>query len=267
MSATSFLHLTDTHFLPHSGNDLHGIDPARNLRRVIARVREMAVTPACVIISGDLSNAGDPASYQHFKTALMELQETFGVPVLLGLGNHDRRLPFRQIVLNEPEAHDESIRYHYSQRIGDLRIVVLDSLIPGEIHGALGDEQLAWLAEELGDPAPGGELIVLNHPVLPRGLPRAQDYLLADAAEFGAVLAKHRILGVLAGHSHVVSAAPFAGTLAITAPAAGFFFDPGTPDGLRLLDGAGFNLCTVRDGTLIVNPIILPGMQEERHRL
>ncbi len=267
MSAISFIHLTDTHFLPESGDDLHGIDPARNLRRVIARVREMAVTPACVIISGDLSNAGDPASYQHFKMALTEIQEAFGVPVLLGLGNHDQRLPFRQIILGEPDAHDETARYYYSQRIGDLRIIVLDSLIPGEIHGELGAAQLAWLAEELHNPAPGGDLIVLHHPVLPRGLPRAQDYLLADAAAFGALLAKHRILGVLAGHSHVVSAAPFAGTLAITAPAAGFFFDPGTTDGLRLLDGAGFNLCTIRDGTLIVNPIILPGMQEERHRI
>jgi hypothetical protein len=106
------------------------------------------------------------------------MQEAFGMPILLGLGNHDQRLPFRQVILGE-----------------------------------------------------------------------------------------HRILGILAGHSHVVSAAPFAGTLAITAPAAGFFFDPGTTDGLRLLDGAGFNLCTVREGTLIVNPIILPGMQEERHKL
>jgi hypothetical protein len=33
MSATSFIHLTDTHFLPHPGDDLDGIDPALNLRR------------------------------------------------------------------------------------------------------------------------------------------------------------------------------------------------------------------------------------------
>lgn len=267
MAALSFIHLTDTHFYPQSGADKHGIDPAANLRRIIARIGEMAVAPACIVISGDLSNEGDPASYRHFQSALAELDAAFGVPILLALGNHDQRIPFRQIILGEADAADASARYYYSRQIGDVRFLVLDSLLPGAIAGALGAEQLAWLAEQLREPTPGGEIIVVHHPVLPRGLPRADDYLLADAAELGALLAQHRLLGLLAGHSHVVSAAPFAGTLAITAPATGFFFDPGTISGLRLIDGAGFNLCTVRDGTLIVNPIILPGMQEERHRI
>jgi Icc protein len=257
VESISFIHLTDTHFPPRPSERIEDIDPVSNLHRVLARVRELAVRPAFLLISGDLSNAGDPESYRHFKVALDELREEFGVPVLLGLGNHDRRGPFRQIILGEALADDEGARYFYSARIGDFRILMLDSLIPGAIHGALGLEQLAWLDEQLREPAPGGDLVVLHHPVLPRGIPRAADYLLEDAAALRDVLQGRPILGVLAGHSHVSSAAPFAGTLAITAPAAGFLFDPGTVDGLRILDGAGFNLCTVRDGLLIVNPIVV----------
>jgi 3',5'-cyclic AMP phosphodiesterase CpdA len=126
---------------------------------------------------------------------------------------------------------------------------MLDSLIPGAIHGALGPVQLAWLGDQLREPAPGGALVVLHHPVLPCGIPRATDSLLEDASALRDVLQGRPILGVLAGHSHVISAAPFAS----------FLFDPGTVDGLRILDGAGFNRCTVREETLIVNPIIVAG--------
>ncbi len=257
MSAVSFIQLTDLHFPPRPEDRPYGADPVGNLRRVVARVRAMAVRPCCIVISGDLTDDALPASYRHVKAALAELRAVFGVPILLGLGNHDRRVPFRQVILGEQTAADEDERYYYSTRIGDLRILMLDSLVPGALHGELGPVQRAWLAEQLRDPAPGGDLVVLHHPVLPRGLPRATDNILVDADALRAILQDRPPLGVLAGHSHVVSAASFAGTLAITAPAVGSLFDPGTVDGIRMLDGTGFNLCTVRDGTLIVNPVIV----------
>ena len=257
MSTVSFIQLTDLHFPPQPEDHPYGSDPVGNLRRVVARVRQMAVHPCCILISGDLTDDGLPVSYRHLKSALADIRELFGVPVLLGLGNHDRRIPFRQIILGETTAQDEHARYYYSTRIGDLRILMLDSLVPGALHGELGSQQLAWLADQLCDPAPDGDLVVLHHPVLPRGLPRATDNILVDADALRSVLRGHPILGVLAGHSHVVSAAPFGGTIAITAPAVGSLFDPGKVDGIRMLDGTGFNLCTIRDGTLIVNPIIV----------
>jgi 3',5'-cyclic AMP phosphodiesterase CpdA len=263
MPPVSFIQLTDLHFPPRPEDRPYGSDPVGNLRRVLARVQEMAVRPCCILISGDLTDDSLPESYRHLQSALADMRERFGVPVLLGLGNHDRRVPFRQIILGETTAQDENERYYYSTRIGDLHILMLDSLIPGALHGELGSAQLAWLAAQLRDPAPGGTLVVLHHPVLPRGLPRVADNILIDADALRAVLQSHSILGVLAGHSHVVSAAPFGGTLAITAPAVGSLFDPGKVDGIRMLDGTGFNLCTIRDGTLIVNPVIVE--KEQAH--
>jgi len=232
MSAISFIQLTDLHFPPRPEDRPYGADPAGNLRRVVARVREMAVRPRCIVISGDLTEDALPASYRHVETALAELRAVFGVPILLGLGNHDRRGPFRQVIRGERTAADEGARYYYSARIGALRILMLDSLVPSELYGELGPAQLAWLAEQLRDP------------VLPRGLPRATDNILVDADALRAVLRDRPILGVLAGHSHVVSAAPFAGALAITAPAVGSLFDPGTVDGIRMLGGILFVLKT-----------------------
>lgn len=259
MTAISFIQLTDLHFPPRPEDRPYGTDPVGNLRRVLARVRELATRPACFLVSGDLTEDARPESFRLVKGALDELETAFGVPVFVGLGNHDRRVPFRQVFLGEAGARDEGARYYYCARFGELRLLMLDSLVPGKLYGELGAAQLAWLDGQLRDPAPGGDLVVLHHPVLPRGLPRATDNILTDADALRAVLEGRPVLGVLAGHSHVVSAASFAGTLAITAPAVASLFDPGTISGIRALDGAGFNLCTVRDGILIVNPIIVPG--------
>jgi len=258
-NAITFIQLSDTHFYPAGATAPHGLDPAANLRRVADWVETEGLDPSFFLISGDLSNDGDPESYRHFATALRALEGRFGVPILLGLGNHDRRGPFRRLVLGEPVGDDDQTPYYYSRQVGGLRVLMLDSLLPGEIDGELGAAQLAWLAEELRRPAPSGALVVLHHPVTPRGIPRAQEYPLRDAAALLALTAGRPPLGILGGHTHVSTAALAGGTLAITAPSVAFQFDPTGRAGLRLIAGAGCNLCTVRDGQLLVNPIVLPG--------
>jgi len=274
---TTFIQLSDTHILPTPDALLHGTNPTANLRRVLDQIRAMQIEPAFVLVSGDLVNGGEAESYAQFNALRQEIA-ALGAPVLLNLGNHDQRVPFRQVVLGEADASDEEAPYYYCQTIGTVRIFMLDSKIPGEIHGALGERQLNWLAEQLQTPGPhaqanaqanghvGGDLIVVHHPVVPRGVPRHNDYLLQDADQLHDVLAGKPILGILSGHSHVSTTAIFAGTLFATAPATSALLDPSICDGGRFLEGSGFNLCTVRDGRLLVNPIFLPGEQRELFR-
>ena len=51
--------------------------------------------------------------------------------------------------------------------VAGLRIVALDTSVPGYHHGELSDEQLAWLADVLATPAPHGTLLALHHPPIP----------------------------------------------------------------------------------------------------
>jgi 3',5'-cyclic AMP phosphodiesterase CpdA len=264
----TFVHLSDTHIGPRETRP-YGTDTAANLRAVADRVREMALEPAFFVFSGDLSDHGQPESYTHFGEIVAESFAPFGAPVLLGLGNHDTRIPFRQVILGQTAADDETAPYFYSQPIGDLRVLMLDSKIPDEVHGLLGEQQLAWLAAELATPAPGGDLVVLHHPCVPRGVPRADDYLLLDAADLADVLtrtASAHVLALLCGHSHVSTTAVFAGHLHVAAAATAYLLDPSIRDGGRAVEGAGFNICTVRDARVIVNPVTLPGGQRELYR-
>ena len=252
---TTFLHLSDLH-LAASGQLVHGIDSRQNVDAVLAHIRALSVTPAWIVVSGDLSEDGSAASYDALN-AIVRGFEDAGIPVLLALGNHDDRVTFRRVVLGEEDA-DPSRPYHHSRSIDGVRIVTLDSVIPGQGAGALGSEQLAWLETELRQPAPNGTLIVIHHPC--RLAAPARHYplfVLHDAPALEAVLAgaSGRILGVLAGHSHQANAAPFAGTLHATAPAVLCQLDFFAGDDYVPIPGSGYNLCRIEDGDLIVQPV------------
>lgn len=256
MSMT-FLHLSDLHLTP-PGRLLTGIDPMRQLRAVLARMARLAVAPAFIVISGDLTDDGSAASYAVVNEVLTELGEE-GTPVLLALGNHDDRSSFRRVVLGE-EGSDGAGPYCFSRLIDGLRVIVLDSTIPGEASGALGTGQLAWLEGEVQLPAARGNLIVLHHPCRLAGpVHHYPAFIVREAAALEALVARHheRVVGVLAGHTHQANSAPFGGTLHATAPAVLCQLDFFAGPEYRPVPGAGFNLCQLDDSGLIVSPVLL----------
>jgi len=247
----------------------YNTDTPANLRAVARCIREMRLKLGGCIFSGDLTNSGELESYAHLQDILAEEFEPLGVPILLGLGNHDARLPFRKQVLRQADASSESEPYYYSQQMGDLRVLMLDSKVPDRVDGLLGRQQLDWLAGQLATPVAAHDVVVLHHPSVPRGVPRPDDYLLRDASDFARVLQAARpgqVAGILCGHSHVSSVASFAGVLHVTAPATAYLLDPSVSDGGRGVEGSGFNLCTLREGRLVVNSVILPGGGRELYR-
>ena len=260
--STTFLHLSDLHLVP-PGELVGGVDPMRQMQGVLARIGKLDVSPAFVVVSGDLSNDGSAKSYEVVKGVLEELGgEGKNTPVLLALGNHDDRATFRRVILEE-EGADGQKPYHHSRVIDGLRVIVLDSTIPGEDGGALGAAQLTWLEEELQGSAARGNLIVLHHPCRLAGPAHHEPaFILREASALEALVERHqdRVVGVLAGHSHQANSAPFGGTLYATAPAVlcqlDFFAgEQYTP----IPGGGGFNLCQIGDRGLVVHPVLVGG--------
>src|SRR5207244_6145260 len=120
---------------PAAADRLAGHDTTANLRAVLAAVRGFGWRVDFYVLSGDLTRDGEAEAYARLKGLLAEI-DAFGVPVLLSLGNHDDRGAFRRIILGEAPG-DPTRPYYYSRRIGDLRVVMLDSLVPGEAHGEI----------------------------------------------------------------------------------------------------------------------------------
>jgi 3',5'-cyclic-AMP phosphodiesterase len=255
----TFLHLTDLHLAP-PGQLVVGIDPIRKMRGVLARIKQLDVSPTFIVVSGDLTENGSAESYDVVKRVLKELEgENRDTPVLLGLGNHDDRTTFRRVVLGE-EIPEDLEPYCYSRMIEGLRVIMLDSLIPGYPSGLLGATQLTWLQDELQAPAPRGNLIVLHHPCRLAGPAHHYPaFILRDVAALEAIVSRHRdrVVGILAGHTHQANSAPFGGTLHATAPAVLRQLDYFVGDQYTTVPGGGFNLCQLDDNGLIVHPVLL----------
>ena len=217
----------------------------------------MDVSPDFFILSGDLVNDGSEAEYRRLNPVLDELRE-FGAPLILGLGNHDCRIHFRRIVLGE-ESEDESRRYYHSTVIGGLRVIMLDSKVPGAVYGDLDEPQLAWLAEELGKPAPLGNLIAVHHPPVFSTVEPLNAHRLFNREGLARAIAGHHVHAVLSGHIHYSHWTIFGGTLSITTPATAYMLDPGSQQKTRQTDGWGFTVGSLRDGKLYANPISMHG--------
>jgi len=256
-----FFHLTDLHLSDRADALVNKRSPAAKIRALLERLHALEIQPAFLLITGDLVNNGQPAEYQYFQEWLTEF-EAFGVPVLLGLGNHDARGPFRQILLNEPNSVQP---YYYSQVIDGLNIIMLDSHLPGKANGYLDTAQLAWLDAELTKEMARGHLIALHHPPVPALVRQLDRIGLTNPDALAAVVRRHQqqVLGILSGHVHYSHVAQFAERLSVTTPSVAYIIDPGAPENLRLLDGSGFSIGTIRNNQLFMDTIMMPGTQEE----
>ena len=79
----TFIHLTDTHLV--GKGLLYGQDPAERLRAAVASINTEHADAAVVILTGGITNWGDPAAYTTFVRAIDDLN----IPIHLIVGNHN----------------------------------------------------------------------------------------------------------------------------------------------------------------------------------
>jgi Icc protein len=166
------------------------------------------------------------------------------------MGNHDNRASFRAGLLGQLPSMKPIDRVH---DVNGLRIIALDSSVPGSHHGEIAPEQLDWLAEELSSPAPHGTILALHHPPVPSVLDLAVLVELRDQSSLAEVLEGTDVRSILAGHLHYSSTATFAGIPVSVASATCYTQDLNVPvGGTRARDGAqGFNLVHVYENTIL----------------
>jgi 3',5'-cyclic AMP phosphodiesterase CpdA len=166
--------------------------------------------PDAVLLSGDLAENAADEEYEQ----LRELLEPVGVPAYVLPGNHDDAGALqRHFGVPDP--------VRYSVELGPLRLVVLDSTIPGQDDGALAPEQLEWLDGELTAGPDTLTLIAMHHPPFVTGM-RPLDELgipAADRRALADVLERHRqVRRIAAGHFHRAMTGDLAGRPVLTVP-------------------------------------------------
>jgi 3',5'-cyclic AMP phosphodiesterase CpdA len=202
------LHVSDTHFVA-DGELLHeSVDSDANLARLFADFARSGARPEAIVFTGDLADAGRPDAYKRLRELVEPAAAAVGAQVIWVMGNHDERGAFRAGLLDD-EAGTGPIDRVFD--VNGLRIIALDSTVPGQHYGELSREQLDRLAAELATPAPDGTLIALHHPPVPSPLGLLGLVELRDQHELAAVIEGTDVRGVLGGHLHYSTTSTFAG--------------------------------------------------------
>ena len=244
------LHVSDTHFVT-DGALLHdSVDSDANLSRLFERLEKAGRRPEAIVFTGDLADRGEPEAYVRLRRIVEPAAERLGAKVIWVMGNHDARPAFRSGLLDTEPTQDS---VDAVVDVNGLRIIVLDSTVPGFHHGLISDEQLAWLTDVLAEPAPHGTLLALHHPPVPGLLDAIESVELKEQHQLETVLAGTDVRGILAGHLHYSTTCTFAGIPVSVASATCYTQDLLVDEGsIRGQDGAqGFNMVHVyRDRVL-----------------
>ncbi|MFE1665982.1 phosphodiesterase [Microbacterium sp. P02] len=253
----TIVHLSDTHLM--GGNRPLGerYDTAGNLARALAAVERSGVRPDAIVFTGDLTDLGEPEAYRALRAQVEPFAVRLGAPVVWVAGNHDERPELRRELL-DAEPTDDPIVGVWD--LGGLRLIALDSTVPGWHHGDLDAQQLEWLRSELAEPAPLGTLLALHHPPLPSHLPFFDILELRDQGRFADVVAGTDVRGILAGHLHYSTSGTFAGVPVSVAAATCYTMNLQRPAAeVNGMDaGQSFHLVHVYDDTIThaVVPVI-----------
>lgn len=209
-------HLSDLH-ITGDGSRVGGVvDTRARVTAALDVLTSWNVACDAWVFSGDLSDDGTPASYAWLRETVGTASARAGVPVIWANGNHDERDAFRTALLGVPGGDEPYLAEH---ALGGLRVLVVDSTVPGLPYGRLEPGTLDWLRERLAEPAAEGTIVVLHHAPLPPAQDGAWGWVLAHPEDLAAVLRGSDARAVLAGHFHHAAFGVFAGVGTSVAPA------------------------------------------------
>lgn len=226
-------HISDTHLLGE-GRSLYGKVPVEE--RLVAALQRLEASPErpdALVFTGDLTDLGEPDAYRRLRAAVEPVAQRMGAELVWVMGNHDERAPYASLLFDEPETDAPQDRVH---DIRGLRVISLDTTVPGYHHGELTAAQLDWLAGVLAEPAPHGSVLAVHHPPVPTPLEVMAVLELHDQPALAEVLQGSDVRVILGGHLHYSTHSTFAGIPVSVAAATCYTLDLGA-DAQRLLSG------------------------------
>ncbi|MCA1297448.1 phosphodiesterase [Stappia indica] len=215
---TVIAQISDLHIRPQ-GLACYRVSETNMLaERAMSALNRLDPQPDAIIVTGDLADMPDPREYAGVQRLLASLK----APVYVLPGNHDSTAMMRERLTGVgPIGEGTADKMHYAVTIGDVRLIALDSSVPGAAHGELGPDQLAWLDRTLGaDTTP--TLIAVHHPPKSLGIEHMDQIGLQDGEAFAEVVGRHpHVARILCGHVHRTIIAEVGGRVMTLAPSTG----------------------------------------------
>jgi 3',5'-cyclic-AMP phosphodiesterase len=208
--------LTDLHVRP-VGQAANGVVETNAFtERALRSVAALRPAPDMVVITGDLTECGLPAEYDHLAQML---HRHVPMPVFVIPGNHDRREVLRERLAHLPGVMADRRFVQYAIEGNPVRLVMLDTLVAEAAHGELCGDRLRFLDRTLAAEPERPTIIAMHHPPFASGIGHMDRINLHDAGAFAEVVARHRqVERIICGHVHRPVVARVAHAIASIAP-------------------------------------------------
>ncbi|GAA1869850.1 metallophosphoesterase [Asanoa iriomotensis] len=209
MTNLRILHLSDPH-LTATGYDEDGVDAARALDLMMATARDVDDLDL-VLTTGDIADDGSVEGCRRARDVIGAFAAERHVPHIYTTGNHDRRPAFIEIFGSGhlgADGNDVATGRGPAgacaavSEIAGLRVVTLDTLVPGSGHGLIEPDQVEWLRDLLKTHAPRGTIVALHHPPIALERHPLSRLLLRNPAALADAVAARDVRAVLCGHVH-----------------------------------------------------------------
>jgi 3',5'-cyclic AMP phosphodiesterase CpdA len=206
--------VSDPHVTEVGASPGAGVDSYARLAATLRRIADLVPRPEAIVLSGDLVEAGTAAEY----TRLATLVAASPIPVHVMAGNHDDRDALARAFPDHAERFG-ACGLHYVVDTGPLRLVMLDSLVPGKAGGALPAGEIDWLDTMLSARSRTPTMVFVHHPPATTGLVHIDRSALADDRAFADTIRRHRqVVRVSCGHLHRAVLVNWAGTALSVCP-------------------------------------------------
>jgi len=252
-NAIRIVQISDLHLLGDPGSCTNGVDSAAVLERVVPLVNALA--PDLVVATGDLTDDGTPAAYHRLRQLLAPLR----APLRACPGNHDDRQAFREAF---GFVADAPLRQ--SLAVAGVRLVLLDSTVPGHSAGRLPEDDLAWLEAECAAHPDTCTCVFLHHQPLPIYVRWLDAVGLQHPDGLLQLLARHPQVRVVAhGHVHQPRRWRYGAQLVASVPALAYQISPLSQEPQITQDPPGFRcleICgnEVRDCLYFLDGRVVP---------
>jgi len=208
--------ISDFHIRPAGQMAYAGLDTNAMARRAVATVAALDPAPDCVLVTGDLADCGRAEEYE----LVAEILSALPMPVFVIPGNHDRRETMRDVLAPAyPYLRQAGDFLHYAIDDFPVRLIGLDTVLPGEDGGAICAARAAWFGARIAEGDGRPTLVFMHHPPFKVGV-AGMDIMMCQVDEsFTALVRDHaEIERVTCGHYHRPIVTRWAGTVGMVAP-------------------------------------------------
>jgi 3',5'-cyclic AMP phosphodiesterase CpdA len=211
-------HISDLH-ISGWGKKAYGITPtAENLVCCVDHINQLQPEPDLVLITGDITYSGLLEEAERAASILAQLR----FPFYIIPGNHDDKSSIWSVFGGQAcPAMDQGF-INYVIEGYPVRLIGVDSTVPGEPGGEICTERAAWLEEQLEKAAGKPIIIFIHHPPVKCGVLETDEDGFVGADLLGNIVEKYpNIERILCGHIHLTTHVRWRGTVVSTAASMG----------------------------------------------